>query len=415
MCTRLGNYPATTGHHVHVRGVVARKLRSVRFLRRSAEPEPAPAQAPPDTVRVGGKGRPTPKRRDAEAKRRGPAPPPPRTQREASEAGEGQPAQPRGPARPPRPPAARAWRAATTATSSPATAVRSRPTSATSSTPGRTSWACSCRWPLIVLLSVVAAVPGDAAVPEPLQPDLPRHDGHRGDLPGALDHQEGAGEVPERRASRASTASAGTPSPGPARSASSGCPSRGSRGAPTPEHDDADPGARRHAVGQVAATRRSSCPPSAPVRYLATARRVPGDAEWDARIDAHRARRPAGVDHASRSPDVRALLRAGGGPLLVDDLATWLTGVLDDAGAWERAPSTSPRRSTRWSTPCARRRAGSCWCRPRSGWAWCPPPGPGGCSATSWARSTPRWPGSATRSCCSSRACRCTSKRTGAG
>ena len=69
---------------MHVRGVVARKLRHVRFLRRSAEPEPAPAQAPPDTVRVGGKGRPTPKRRDAEAKRRGPAPPPPRTQREAS-------------------------------------------------------------------------------------------------------------------------------------------------------------------------------------------------------------------------------------------------------------------------------------------------------------------------------------------
>ncbi len=70
---------------MRVRGVVARKLRSVRFLRRSEpEAEPAPAQAPPDTVRVGGKGRPTPKRRDAEAKRRGPAPPPPRTQREAS-------------------------------------------------------------------------------------------------------------------------------------------------------------------------------------------------------------------------------------------------------------------------------------------------------------------------------------------
>lgn len=56
----------------------------MRFLRRSDEPEPAPAQGPPDTVRVGGKGRPTPKRRDAEAKRRGPAPPPPRTQREAA-------------------------------------------------------------------------------------------------------------------------------------------------------------------------------------------------------------------------------------------------------------------------------------------------------------------------------------------
>lgn len=42
------------------------------------------AAAPPATVRVGGKGRPTPKRREAETKRRGPAPPPPRTQREAS-------------------------------------------------------------------------------------------------------------------------------------------------------------------------------------------------------------------------------------------------------------------------------------------------------------------------------------------
>ncbi|HEY0815136.1 MAG TPA: DUF3043 domain-containing protein [Pseudonocardia sp.] len=56
----------------------------MRFLRRSDEPEPAHAQGTPETVRVGGKGRPTPKRRDAEAKRRGPAPTPPRTQREAS-------------------------------------------------------------------------------------------------------------------------------------------------------------------------------------------------------------------------------------------------------------------------------------------------------------------------------------------
>ncbi len=55
----------------------------MRFLRRS-DSEPAPAQGPTDVVRVGGKGRPTPKRRDAEARRRGPAPPPPKTQREAS-------------------------------------------------------------------------------------------------------------------------------------------------------------------------------------------------------------------------------------------------------------------------------------------------------------------------------------------
>lgn len=56
----------------------------MNFLRKSPEPAPAPAQGPPETVRVGGKGRPTPKRRDAQAKRRGPAPPPPRTQREAA-------------------------------------------------------------------------------------------------------------------------------------------------------------------------------------------------------------------------------------------------------------------------------------------------------------------------------------------
>ena len=79
--------------------------------------------------------------------------------------------------------------------------------------------------------------------------------------------------------------------------------------------------------------------PYAPVRYLATARRRADDAEWDARIEAHRARRPAGW-FTVEDPDVAALLRATGPsdpPLLVDDLATWLTGVLDDAGAWEQS------------------------------------------------------------------------------
>ncbi len=73
------------------------------------------------------------------------------------------------------------------------------------------------------------------------------------------------------------------------------------------------------------------------MHYLATARRWQGDAEWDARIAAHRARRPPGWTTVEE-PDVPALVRAAdpGIPLLVDDLATWLTGVLDDAGAWER-------------------------------------------------------------------------------
>ena len=83
-------------------------------------------------------------------------------------------------------------------------------------------------------------------------------------------------------------------------------------------------------------------PADAPVRYLATARRHADDAEWTARIDAHRARRPP-TWTTIEEPDVGAVVRAGGGPLLVDDLATWLTGVLDDAGAWDRAVDISPQ------------------------------------------------------------------------
>jgi hypothetical protein len=67
----------------------------VRFLRRStpskvgadSSESPAPAATDSETSqpkRTVGKGRPTPKRRDAEGKRRGPAAPPPRTQREAA-------------------------------------------------------------------------------------------------------------------------------------------------------------------------------------------------------------------------------------------------------------------------------------------------------------------------------------------
>ncbi len=78
-------------------------------------------------------------------------------------------------------------------------------------------------------------------------------------------------------------------------------------------------------------------PPDATVRYLATGRRDPSDAEWSARIDAHRDRRPPGWVTVE-SPDVAATVRSGGDPLLVDDLATWLTGVMDDAGAWADTP-----------------------------------------------------------------------------
>lgn len=78
-------------------------MRAVRFLRRSESSDQA-GQTAVDTAAAegadgagaegadgqsrphatAGKGRATPKRRDAEGKRRGPAPPPPRTQREAA-------------------------------------------------------------------------------------------------------------------------------------------------------------------------------------------------------------------------------------------------------------------------------------------------------------------------------------------
>ncbi|MGH3568471.1 MAG: DUF3043 domain-containing protein [Pseudonocardia sp.] len=60
----------------------------MRFLRRSTPTAVGADAAAPESTqdpdRSVGKGRPTPKRRDAETKRRGPAPPPPRTQREAT-------------------------------------------------------------------------------------------------------------------------------------------------------------------------------------------------------------------------------------------------------------------------------------------------------------------------------------------
>jgi Protein of unknown function (DUF3043) len=70
---------------------------TVRFLRgnigsKAPDPETEQADLSPDGVthddvthraRTVGKGRPTPSRREAEGRKRGPAPPPPRTQREA--------------------------------------------------------------------------------------------------------------------------------------------------------------------------------------------------------------------------------------------------------------------------------------------------------------------------------------------
>lgn len=76
-----------------------------------------------------------------------------------------------------------------------------------------------------------------------------------------------------------------------------------------------------------------------PVTYVA-----PGpaydDADWRARIAAHRARRPV-TWTTVETGDVAAAVAAAPGPVLVDCLGTWLTRLLDDAGpdgaGWELA------------------------------------------------------------------------------
>ena len=68
------------------------------------------------------------------------------------------------------------------------------------------------------------------------------------------------------------------------------------------------------------------------VRYVATARRGDGDAEWAARIEAHRARRPTGwtTDEVGEDPFALLDLLVAADPadaLLVEDLGTWVGAV----------------------------------------------------------------------------------------
>jgi adenosylcobinamide kinase / adenosylcobinamide-phosphate guanylyltransferase len=63
---------------------------------------------------------------------------------------------------------------------------------------------------------------------------------------------------------------------------------------------------------------------------------VQDDADWAARVAAHRSRRPASWT-TLETGDLAAAL-ATPGPVLVDCLGTWLTRLVDDAALWE-APS----------------------------------------------------------------------------
>lgn len=79
------------------------------------------------------------------------------------------------------------------------------------------------------------------------------------------------------------------------------------------------------------------------VTYVATAADRPGDPEWQARLDAHRRRRPGGWrthESAAAPESLPQLVRDAGADetLLVDDLGGWITALYDAAG-WQGRPA----------------------------------------------------------------------------
>ncbi|MDL9937354.1 nicotinate-nucleotide--dimethylbenzimidazole phosphoribosyltransferase [Gordonia sp. ABSL1-1] len=72
------------------------------------------------------------------------------------------------------------------------------------------------------------------------------------------------------------------------------------------------------------------------VRYLATGPTISTDAEWVARVAAHRARRDARYETVETTDLAAALRAAPGVPALVDDLGNWLAARIDAAGGWDR-------------------------------------------------------------------------------
>jgi adenosylcobinamide kinase/adenosylcobinamide-phosphate guanylyltransferase len=73
---------------------------------------------------------------------------------------------------------------------------------------------------------------------------------------------------------------------------------------------------------------------TAEVRYLATGPDPDSDAEWSARVDAHRRRRPA-TWSTVETVDVATQLRADATTAtVVDDVGAWLTAAMDRNDAW---------------------------------------------------------------------------------
>jgi adenosylcobinamide kinase/adenosylcobinamide-phosphate guanylyltransferase len=73
------------------------------------------------------------------------------------------------------------------------------------------------------------------------------------------------------------------------------------------------------------------------VSYLATGRAGDGDADWAARVGAHRARRPRWWQTVETT-DLAAELGRASGAVLIDGVGGWLAAVMDACGSWSGGP-----------------------------------------------------------------------------
>jgi adenosylcobinamide kinase/adenosylcobinamide-phosphate guanylyltransferase len=70
------------------------------------------------------------------------------------------------------------------------------------------------------------------------------------------------------------------------------------------------------------------------VTYVATGPTRPDDAEWAARVAAHKLRRPPGWETVETTELTALLRRTRSMPLLIDSVTAWLTAAMDEAGSW---------------------------------------------------------------------------------
>lgn len=79
---------------------------------------------------------------------------------------------------------------------------------------------------------------------------------------------------------------------------------------------------------------------AAQLDYVATSERRADDPEWEARLAAHIARRPAHW-RTVETLDIAGVLAEPGPPVLVDCLTLWLTRAMDLDGCWPDTPDAA--------------------------------------------------------------------------